>query len=231
MTTNDFHYAMTLANQLYDLEMIPENFEEIGLIAWGFIGNKRVRLYKYCTNLNCATMTVDLPCNCDIVEAVTYGFEDWNYTTNLTPNGDFNSQFVESYIEGRKMFNNALYPSGRFVKYERVGDTLYFDRNYGKINILYKGIIADENGLPKLNDKEAMAIATYCAYVTKFKEGLRTNNANIINMAQVLKNEWNKFCDAARVPEELDQNDMNQILDAKSSWDRKRYNKSIKPVR
>ena len=76
-----------------------------------------------------------------------------------------------------------------------------------------------------------MAIATYCAYVTKFKEGLRTNNANIINMAQVLKNEWNKFCDAARVPEELDQNDMNQILDAKSSWDRKRYNKSIKPVR
>jgi hypothetical protein len=45
------------------------------------------------------------------------------------------------------------------------------------VNILYKGILADEDGLPELTDKEATAIATYIAYVTKFKEGLITNNA------------------------------------------------------
>jgi hypothetical protein len=58
---------------------------------------------------------------------------------------------------------------------------LYFTHNYGKVTILYKGILADEEGLPELSDKEATAIATYIAYVTKFREGLITNNAAITN--------------------------------------------------
>jgi hypothetical protein len=57
---------------------------------------------------------------------------------------------------------------------------LYFSRNYGTLNILYKGIIADEDGLPELTDKEANAIATFIAYSNKYKEGLKTNNAGLI---------------------------------------------------
>jgi len=45
----------------------------------------------------------------------------------------------------------------------------------------------DDNGLPELTDKEALAIATYCAYVTKYKEGIATNNATIISVANTLK--------------------------------------------
>ena len=226
----NFKTSMFQANALYGLEMLPEDFEELGLIAWEFIGNKKTRLYKYCAELNCTNNTVELPCNADIIEAVTYGFEDWNYTTNDTPNGDFNSQFVESYIEGRKLFENPLYINGRFAKYERVGDILYFDKNYGKVNILYKGIMLDDEGLPDINSKEAIAIATYCAYIKKYKEGLMTNNPNIINLAQTLEQKWYRYCDAARTPEYFSQNDMNEILDVKTSWDRKRYNKSYKPL-
>ncbi len=227
----NFKSAMFQANLLYDLELSPENFEEIALIAWNFIGNKKVRLYKYCTKINCEDNSVELPCNTDIIEAVTYGFEDWNYTTNDTPNGDFNSQFVESYIEGRKLFKNPLYVSGRFAKYERVGDTLYFEKNYGIVNILYKGVLLDDEGLPDINDKESLAIATYCAYIKKYKDGLITNNPNIIQLAQLLEQKWYRYCDAARVPEYLNQNDMNEILDVKTSWDRKRYNKSYKVLK
>ena len=75
-----------------------------------------------------------------------------------------------------------------------------------------------------------MAIATYCAYVLKFKEGLKTNNSNIIKVAQLLEDKWKKLCDAARVGESISQNDMDQILDAKTSWNRKIFNKSYKPV-
>jgi hypothetical protein len=60
---------------------------------------------------------------------------------------------------------------------------LYFKRNYGVINILYKGIVADEDGLPWLTDKEAAAIATFIAYTDKYKEGLKTNNTVMINLA------------------------------------------------
>ena len=227
---NDFNYIYTVANALYGLELEPEQFEELGLTAWNLIGNKTVRLYNYSADISCDDLSVQLPCNCDIIEAVTYNHEDWNYSTNKTVNGDYNSQFTEQYIEARKLYQSPLYISGKYAKYERVGDTLYFDKDYGKVNILYKGIILDEDGLPKVNEKEALAIATYIAFATKQKQGWITNNQNIIQLAQYLYQQWLKYCDSARVPLSIDQNTMNQVLDAKSSWNRKVYNKAYKPI-
>ena len=227
---NDFNYIYTVANSLYGLELEPEQFEELGLTAWNLIGNKTVRLYNYSADISCDNLSVQLPCNCDIIEAVTYNHEDWNYSTNKTVNGDYNSQFTEQYIEARKLYQSPLYISGKYAKYERVGDTLYFDKDYGKVNILYKGVILDEDGLPKVNEKEALAIATYIAFATKQKQGWITNNQNIIQLAQYLYQQWLKYCDSARVPLSIDQNTMNQILDAKSSWNRKVYNKAYKPI-
>lgn len=227
---NDFHYALTQANMLYDIELVPEDFEEIGLMAWNLIGNKIFKLYKYSTTIDFNNLTATLPCNCEYVEAVTYTFEDWQNVSNLTVNGDVTTSFTENYIEGRKAYNNKFYTHGKFAQYELIDNVLYFDRNYGNIKVLYKGVVVDDNGLPKLSNKEAMAIATYCAYVLKFKEGLKTNNGNIIKVAQLLEDKWRKLCDAARVGESISQNDMDQILDAKTSWNRKIFNKSYKPV-
>jgi hypothetical protein len=70
------------------------------LIAWNKIGNKQHKLYRLRTQIDNTTLSVELPCNCDEIEAVTYDFEDWQYTTNDTVHGDYNSLFVEHYIEG-----------------------------------------------------------------------------------------------------------------------------------
>ena len=157
---------MYQANLLYGIDLEVDDFEELGLIAWQKIGNKRVRTYRYCTTVECdGDGSVELPCNCDLIEAVTYNFEDWNYTDNIKPDGDINSAYVEGYIESRKAFNNHLYIPGKLVKYERVGDKLYINSKYrGPINILYRGVILDDNGLPELTDKEVDAIAAYVAY-------------------------------------------------------------------
>lgn len=222
---------MTLMEQLYGITLPEDSFEEIALNAWNLIGNKRYKLHRFSTcGQDCQT-TVQLPCNADIIEAVTTSWEDWNSSSNIYPNGDINSAYTEEYIEARKYNKHPLYQGGKFIKYERVGDTLYFSQPYGQINILYKGVVLDEDGLPELTDKEALAIATYCAYVTKFKEGLMTNNANIVQLANSLKQQWNVQCDQARVTEYINQNEMDQILEAKSSWNRKIHNKSYKPVR
>lgn len=232
MTTNNFHYGMSLAQTLYGVDLKEEDYEEIGLVAWGLIGNKRTRTYRYRACMDaCGDNTIQLPCNCDILEAVTTGWEDWGNVTNITPNGDAYSGVTEQYIEHRKAFHDPLYQSGKFIKYERVGDTLYLDRPYRQVNILYRGVILDDDGLPELTDKEALAIATYCAWVTKYKEGLMTNNPNIISMANTLKQQWNVQCDQARTPEYINQNDMDQILDAKTNWNRKVHSKSYKYVR
>lgn len=229
MNTNDFHYAMSLCHTLYGIELQDDVFEEIALVAWGLIGNKRTRTYRYSVCMDtCEDSTIELPCNADILEAVTTSWEDWGNVTNDTPDGDAYSGITEQYIEHRKSFHDPLYASGKFIKYEKVGNTLYLDKHYRKVNILYRGIILDDEGLPELTDKEALAIATYCAYVTKYKEGLMTNNTNIIQTANTLKQQWYIQCDQARTDQYLSQNEWDQILEAKTNWNRKVYSKSFK---
>lgn len=231
MTINNFHYAISLAQMLYDIEGDTDDLEEIGLVAYNFIGNKNTRLYKAILDVNCEDGSIQLPCNVDIIEAVTYcGPEDWNYTSNTKEFGDIQSSYTENYIESKKSFLNPLYISGKYVEYKRVGNTLYVNKGIGKVIILYHGILLDEEGLPKINDKEAIAIAEYIAYVYKYKEAIRTNNQNILRMAQELKQQWLFHCDAARVPEYVSQEEMDQILNVQSSWNRKVYNKSYKPI-
>lgn len=227
---NNFHYAMSLMETLYGITLQEDQFEELALVGWNLIGNKHTKLYRYSVCLDNCQTSLELPCNCDYIESITTSWEDWESTSNLYPNGDINSAHVEEYIESRKQFKSPLYQGGKFVKYERVGDTLYLSEPYGQINILYKGVILDDDGLPELTDKEANAIATYCAYVTKFKEGLMTNNSNIISVANLLKQQWNVQCDQARVTDYLNQNEMDQILEAKTNWNRKIHNKSYKPI-
>lgn len=231
MTQNQFGQAMYQAQLLYGIEFNdPADFEEIALNAWGIIGNKNIRLYRFFGKVDEATLSLDLPCNCDIIESVTAPTEDWNYTSNLHFDGDYNSHYIEEYIESRKKKTNPLYSHGHYVHFNRVGNKLYFDKPYCVVEILYKGIVLDDEGLPYINDKEVRAIATYVAYVQKFKESLITNNANIAQMAQLLEKKWLIYADEARCPEELNQNEMNEIADAKSSWDRKVYNKSYFPL-
>ena len=232
----NFHYIAVLLDMLYGLELEDQDLEEYGLMAWELIGNKNRRLYRFQTCINPKDNSVTLPCNAlDIngescVEAVTTLYEDWERVTNYSEYGDNNTSFVEQSIEAEKFYESPYYISGKLLKYEQVGDKLYFTHNYGKVNILYKGILADEEGLPEITDKEATAIATYIAYILKFKEGLQTSNANISNQAIQLYSIWSKQCDQARVSY-LNQNDMNNILDIKSSWDRKSYGKTYKPIR
>jgi len=53
-----------------------------------------------------------------------------------------------------------------------------------------------------------------------------------MQFSQVLKQDWEKKCDAARVDKTYwSQNDMNAILDVKSNYNRKMYGKSYKPLR
>lgn len=223
--------AIWQANLLYDIEINdPETLIEIGLVAWNKIGSKVSRLYRYTLDVDCESKTVNLPCNCDIVESVNYTYEDWNRVTSDTPNGDFHSQFTESYIENLKSRQSPLYQSGRFVKYQQVGDQLYFEDVHGPIQILYKGFEVDDEGLPMIDEKSKDAIACYIAYIIKFKEAMRTHNQAIHSEAQMLNQRWLQLCDEARVSDYINQNQMNEILDSKTTWNRKAYNRSFKPV-
>ena len=229
---NNFKYAITLAQMLYDIDINDmDTLIEIGLVAYNFIGNKNTHLSAEIVNVDPRTGIVKLPCKADLVEALTYpSGEDWNYTSNTKNFGDFNSLNIEQYIEKSKQSTDPLYISGKFVKYRREGNYIYVNEKIDSVCVLYHTETLDEDDLPLINDKEAVAIADYIAYTIKYKEALRSNNSAVFQMAQAIKRQWLIHCDAARVPEYVSQNEMNDLLEVFSSHNRKVHGRSYKPT-
>lgn len=229
---NNFKYAISLAQMLYDIDINDmDTLIEIGLIAYGFIGNKSTQLKSEIVNVDRRTGLVKIPCKANLIEAITDPrIEDWNYTSNLKNFGDFNSLNTEQYIEKSKQSTDTLYISGRFIKYRREGDYIYVNDPVEQVCVLYHTEQLDEEDLPLLNDKEAIAIADYIAYTVKYKEALKSNNQAVFQMAQTIKKQWQIHCDAARVPEYVNQNEMNDLLEVMSSANRKVHGRSYKPT-
>ena len=212
---NNFKYAITLAQMLYDIELNDmDTLIEIGLIAYNAIGNKNTQLNTAIVDV-ASNGKIDMPCKADLIEAITYPqMEDWNYTSNIKNFGDFNSLNIEQYVEKSKQVRDPLYISGRLVKYRREGNYIYVNENINQVCVLFHTEQLDEEGLPQITDKEA----------------LRNNNTTTFQLAQTIKTQWQIHCDAARVPEYVNQNEMNDLLDAMSSFNKKVHGKSYKPT-
>ena len=229
---NNFKYALSLAQMLYDVDINDmDTLIEIGLVAYNFIGNKNTQLKSEIVNVDKRSGLVKLPCKADLVEAITYPkAEDWSHTSNIKNFGDFNTLNVEQYIENSKQSIDPLYMSGKLVKYRREGNYIYVTEDIDQVSVLYHVETLDEDDLPMINDKEAVAIADYIAYTVKYKEALRSNNSAVFQMAQTIKRQWLIHCDAARVPEYVNQNEMNDLLEIASSHNRKVHGRSYKPT-
>ena len=227
MKLSNINAAYELCDSLYGITPDETQFEDLALTAWNKIGTKHTRLYKFEGSVK--DHVLELPCNVDEIESVHVPVPDAQVTSNVS-NFPWENIWVESYIDRFPRFQSPYFQSGKLVKYDQGDNELYFANNYPKVIVVYHGVLADdEEGLPLVNEKELTAIATFVAYASKYKEGLKKNDANLLKIAQTLEEKWLRACNAARIPEHLSQNDMDAILDAKTSWNRKSYGKSYKP--
>ena len=230
MGLSNIKAAYGLCDSLYGVTPDENNFEDLVLTAWNKIGTKHTRLYKYEGSVKDGIL--ELPCNledADLIESVHIPVPDAQISSNST-NFPWQNIWIESYIDRFPKTSDPYFHPGKLVKYDKGDNELYFSYNYPKVMVVYHGIIADEEeGLPLVNDKELTAIATFVAYASLYREGIKKRDANIIKLAQTIKEDWLRACNAARIPEHLNQNDMDSILDAKTSWNRKSYHISFKP--
>ena len=224
MHRNNFKSVYAQANVLYGTTIDTTNFEDICLNGWELIGNRQTRLYKYTTSTE--NKRILLPCNVDFIEAVFGPYTEAQLTNDYSMYPNVYNQWVEEYIESWKRNKNVFYDKGVLLKYREEGDTLVFDRDYDKVTILYHGVVVDEDGLPYLTDKEVQALAAYCAYIDLYKKSLMLRDTAMFQFAQAAKADWLRLCNSARVPVHISQNEMNDILDVKTRWDRKMYGKS-----
>lgn len=234
MKSYPFKTAYTQIRELYGITLFPDEFESIGLIAWDKIGNERYKWYKYQaepSQTDAGAWYVDLPCNVSLIEAVTADYEDYQKTTPTTIAGNNQNGWIEGYIETRKYNTSFFYSAGKFIKYKLDGSRIWLADRFNVVNVLYKGVIVDEEGLPVLNEVEVDAIAAFCAHVDTFKKALVTKDQSTLALAQILEQKWLKKCTQARIPEYLNQNEMDEILNVATSWDRKRFGKTFKPIK
>lgn len=221
--------AFSYLNTFYGIDIKESDFEEIALNAWELIGNKHTELKEYIGDVE--NNFLELPCDCVEIESVSLPIIESNTTNTLLNGLDVRSVAIETYIELQPDLNSPYYNEEKLVKYKRAGNRLQLDKNYKKVKIVYHGVIMDSNELPMINDKEMRAIAAYVAYAKTYKEGIQKKDGNIINMANVMKQDWWKACNAARISNNISQNEMDAILDAKTSWDRKSYGVSFQPIK
>lgn len=224
---NNFKSVYPLVHSLYGVVLDESDMEDFALTGWNLIGNKQTRLYRYKANTdNCR---IQLPCNVELIEAVYADVPDANTSSPISYSGNLNNQFYEDINEGFKNVKHSLYNSNKLVHYRLEGDELVFTKDYDNVVILYHGIIVDEDGLPFLNDKEVQALALYIAYASLYKQSLIGKDPNIFQLAGALKSDWLRACNAARI-RSMTHNEMDDILDVRTRWDRKFYGRSFKPV-
>lgn len=229
MALHNFNAAYGLADSLYGITLTETEFEDIALDGWERIGNKHTRLYRYVGDVK--NKELQLPCNVDVIESVHVPIPDAQITSNKADLSFFDSIWTEGYIDFWKNNEDPYFTRGKYVKYDEGDGVLYFARDYKNVMVVYHGFIVDDTtGLPLLNDKELRAVATYVAYIALYKESIRKRDGNLLKLAQVVKEDWLRLCNAARIPEYLSQNDMDRILDVKVRWDRKTYGHSMKPI-
>lgn len=224
-----FNTAYTYISSIYGLDIDQHDFESSGMIAYERIGNTQSELKHYVGNV--INGELHLPCDTFTIEGVFADFPDVVTTSNKERYPYIASSFVERYIEYWKINKSLLYDYGRLLKYRLEGEALKFDKDYTNVLVLYTTPILDNEGYPYINSKEAEAIAAFCAYTHLYRKAIATKDGDSMNLALNIKQEWARLCERARVPETMSQNDMDKILDAHTSWDRKMYHKSFKPDR
>ena len=177
--------AYGLANDLYGITISETTFENLALNAWELIGNKHTRLYRYIGSTE--DKALELPCNADLVESVHLPINDAQLTNSDLNQINIDNIATERYIDKYKAFDNVYYNPGKFAKYKEVDGILYFNKDYPKVMVIYHGVEVDDEGLPKINDKEMRAIAAYVAYATIYKEGLVKRDGNLIQLAGTIQ--------------------------------------------
>lgn len=228
MSLSNINAAYGLCDSLYGVTPDENNFEDLALTAWNKIGTKHTRLYRYEGSVKDGIL--ELPCNLtgsNLIESVHIPFPDAEISSNST-SFPWQNIWVESYIDLSPKLHDPYFHPGKLIKYDEGDNELYFAHDYPKVIVIYHGIIADEEtGLPLVNDKELTAIATFVAYASLYRDGIKKRDANTIKLAQTVKEDWLRACNAARIPEHMSQNDMDAILEVKTSWNRKQYGKSF----
>lgn len=95
------------------------------------------------------------------------------------------------------------------------------------VAVAYTGIATDDEGYPLINLKQATALAVLTAKNVLTKKAIR-GDRNAMGMLEFLSSSAARLKQAASIPENITDNEIDELLDAKTSFHRKRFGKATK---
>jgi hypothetical protein len=230
---------------LFGISMTNDNFVEDSYFIYRGLGNVATAVHAYN-----ATISLDgyvgLPCNCEFVDSVSEGtfsyIDDDDITViysdpnTVTVTGGYS--FLPDVISdpGFKRYNlskSQLHAEGEFIPYEidinGCDRRLKFDSRFigHQVQIIYKGVLMDDDKNPLLTYKEVEAIAYKMAFIHTQKRAFK-GDPEAVKMLTYIKQESEKKAVSAKIPEYLSQNFFDRLLSAKTRIDRKVFYSSYK---
>jgi len=237
--TLPFLTAKAIANDRCAVSMDEDTFVELGWMAFKELGNVAIINYMYKATVEEGGIT-RIPGNVEFIEAVTtmdIPFETLSDSFQIYDSGiPLNTWFFQQEMLNATSRNfsvqatNMVSP-GEFVGYEWMDKEHIIVTNEHLVGsnvwVLYKGMMVDDQCLPLLTHREAMAVGFRVAFY-KTERDLFMGKPSAPVILQYVKPESERLLRAASIPEKLNQNMMDNILDAKTSWDRKGFGRSFK---
>lgn len=225
-----FYPLYSAAAHMYDfegLDLKPDEFEIYAYRALEIIGNYWGETVTEVFKIE--NFIIPLPEECEYIEQVTRTGEDYLMTDNIYRE-NYSKSEIENYVESRKRKKPILYQKGGFISYEQIGNSLRFKETGIPVLIMYRRRLLDEDGHPMITRDEAEAISAFCLFAYNKRKLNQTKDRIVAELLPMYKQTWDTKCSSARVHEYINQNDIDELSNALTSWDRKVHNISKKNI-
>ena len=182
---------------------------------------------------------IDLPCNLDSIDAITTTRMGAKAFSNRVKYDMDSKKGTDDYFTAMEIMENLSFvPSygltsslkgEGYIQYQLKGKRVFIgkDAANNKVSLAFTGIGVDPEGYPKITRKQANAIAVIAAVTILTKQAIK-GNRNAAAMSELFRGDAARLKQAASIPEELSDNDINSILDIQTSFNRKSYKRPTK---
>lgn len=218
------------AQQLYAVSMNEDDFIEMAYDIWRSLGNIATKLTRYFIKVP-ADYIIELPFQCEFIDSVS--LVDKLDTMSTFDSGGRKDRHVPSVSVRSNLpgINESVTSTkGMSVNYITVGEhaiKITSTDTFGTdIMIVYRALDLDTDNLPLLNDKEVEAIAAEVArrdLVRKAFMGVGLKDKSHATLLQYIVGEATRLMAAAKITENINDDNIDKLLDIKTSWDRKQY--------
>lgn len=181
---------------------------------------------------------VNLPCNMDTIDAVTtehMGRKAFSTRVEHDMDGIINTDTYYTMLGIMTGLGRVFQPGlGGFrgegyISYQLDGYDLIVDKRHsgGRVAVAYTGIATDLEGYPMITRKQSNALAAIAARVLAVR-GANRGDKGLASMVEYYTGISGRLIQAASIPENFTDNELNEVLNCKTSFNRKSINRPTK---